>query len=136
MCCKKPMILCAISVPPAPISSPASLLEPLIFQQLPRRRSIPRIQFHHLHNKVSIRPLKFFILRPAESETFRIGNLLEPILERPEMPDLLNEDPKPVMLIVKGDVCWRADVPVFVEDETDQLRCKTSARDEGGRGEF
>ena len=57
----------------------------------------------------------------ADCKAFRVSDLLEAVIEWPEAPDLLNEHPKPVMFIVKGNICWTKDMPVSAEYETDQL---------------
>ena len=63
----------------------------------------------------------------ADCEAFCVSDLLEIVIERPEAPDLLNEYLKPVMFIVKGNICWHIDMSVSAEHETNQLH--KSARD-------
>lgn len=119
-------------------ASAAPEVEPRILQKLPGRWSVPRVQFHHFSDKVPVRPCEFIVFglgkrepllvllyidncTRADCKAFRVSHLLETVIERPEAPDLLHEHPKPVMFIVKGNICWTTDMPVSAEYETDQL---------------
>jgi len=146
----RPIFLC---VRPAsfqrPAPSAASWVEPRILQKLPCRWSVPWVQFHHFRDEVPVRPCEFIVFghrerepllvllnvdncTRADCEAFRVRDLLETVIERPEAPDLLNKHPKPVMFIVKGNICWPTNMPVSAEYETDQLH--RSVRDVWQKG--
>ncbi len=58
----------------------------------------------------------------ADFEAFRVRDLLETVIERPETSSLFDEHPKTIMFIIKCNTCGAADVPVPADYETDQLR--------------
>ena len=122
-----------------PTPSAASRLEPRVLQKLPCRWSIPWVQFHHFRDEVPVRPCQLLVFghrerKPlivlldvdscssAEYKAFRVRDLLETAIEGPEASNLLNKHPKPIMFVVKGNICWATDMPVSAEYETDQLR--------------
>lgn len=113
--------------------------KPRILQKIPCRWSVPWVQFHHSRDEVPVRPCQFFVFghterepilvrlsvdnrTRADCEAFRVRDFLETVIERPEAPDLLNKHPKPVMFIVKGNICWPKDMTVSAEYQTDQPR--------------
>lgn len=57
----------------------------------------------------------------ADCQGFCIRDLFETVVEWPKAPNLLNEHPKPMMFIVKRNICWPIDMPVSSKYETDQL---------------
>lgn len=69
----------------------------------------------------------------ADCEAFRVRDLLEAVIERPEAPDLLNKHPKPAMFIFKLNICWPTNMPISAEYETDQLH--RSVRDVWQKGQ-
>ncbi len=116
-----------------------SRFEPHVLQKLLCRWSVPWIQFHHFRNEIPVQPCKFIIFthterKPlfvllnvgncthADFEAFRVRDLLETFIERPEASNLLDKHPKAIMFIIKYNICGTADVPVSAKYEADQLR--------------
>ena len=114
---------CDQSLPSDQSPSVVSWVEPRILQKLPCRRSVPWIQLHLSRDEVPVRPCEFIVFghrerQPllvlldvdnctrANCEAFCVRDLLETVIERPEAPDLLNKQPKSVMFIIEGNICW------------------------------
>ena len=103
--------------------TPTSRLIPRVLQKGFRRWSVPWIQLYRFRNEVPIRRCRFIVFRLGERESLsvlidpvnctsadcqalRVCYLFKTLIEWPEAPDLLNKHPKPVVLVIKGDICW------------------------------